>query len=187
MEFDLNDDVSIVIAKSINDGKYQSVVSAVADKDNGLDDAFKARFNSFFRVVCKKEAWISAFYSVFEEMRKQSGITFEKIITRLYEETGEVEPGFASKILACIDTDKPIWEKYVLNCIGLTLKGTGEERVQNAVALYAEIEKWYESLLSEENTQAFIKEFSYLFPSDMKISPVKKIDFYLWAVKECSK
>ena len=51
-----------------------------------------------------------------------------------------MEASFSSKMLANIDASKPVWDKYVLQNLGLELTGkTPNEKLDNAIALYRQI------------------------------------------------
>ena len=75
-------------------------------------------------------------YKLIEEI-KNSSPTFETIIRTLYRETGNVEASFSSKMLATINADMPVWDRYVVNNLCLNPKGkTKEEQLQCAIDLY---------------------------------------------------
>ena len=85
-------------------------------------------------------------------------------------------------MLATIDSSKPIWDQYVLQNLGLKLTGrTQEEKLQNAKALYQQIENWYEAYLPTDEAQKNIAEFDRMLPDYAWISNTKKIDCLLWS------
>ena len=87
--------------------------------------------------IRRNEKWRQHYYDLFAKAKTER-FSFEQIITELYRLTGNVEASFSSKMLATIDASKPIWDQYVLQNLGLELMGkTQEEKLQNAVALYA--------------------------------------------------
>ena len=102
----------------------------------------------------------------------------------LYVETGNIEASFSSKMIATIDSDKPIWDQYVLQ-MGLELKGKNpRERVENAILIYDRIERWYKDYLTTEEARKNIKEFDRWLPSYSWIPDIKKIDYLLWSKRE---
>ena len=111
--------------------------------------------------------------------------SFGRIITELYELTGNIEASFSSKMLATIDSSKPIWDQYVLHNLGLKLTGkTADEKLQNTIELYSKIEKWYDNYLSSAEGQRNIEVFDNLLPDYRWINDVKKIDCLLWSKRE---
>ena len=79
------------------------------------------------------------------------------------------------------EESKPIWDQYVLQNLGLELMGkTQEEKLQNAVALYAQIVNWYADYLTTDEARKNIDEFDRLLPEYAWVSDTKKIDCLLW-------
>ena len=103
----------------------------------------------------------------------------------LYVETGNIEASFSSKMIATIAPNKPIWDQYVLQNLGLELKGkNSRERVENAILIYDRIETWYRDYLATEEARRNIVEFDRWLPSYSWIPEIKKIDYLLWSRRE---
>lgn len=87
-------------------------------------------------------------------------------------------------MLATIDSTKPIWDQYVLKNLNLELKGkTQKEKLENAIRLYSEIEKWYNDFLQTQKAVECIKVFDKIFPDYVHVSDIKKIDTILWSIR----
>ena len=85
-------------------------------------------------------------------------------------------------MLATIDPSKPIWDQYVLQNLGLELIGKSqEEKLQNAVALYDRIVKWYKEYLTTSEARENIIDFDRLLPEYAWVNDTKKIDCLLWS------
>lgn len=83
-----------------------------------------------------------------------------------------------------LDTDKPVWDKYVLMNLGKTLTGTKKEvRLNNAIALYRDIEEWYNTFLSTKEAKQWISLFDEKLTDFVWLSPTKKIDLILWSMR----
>ena len=105
---------------------------AIIMRGDPATDEFQRLFNGYYRVR-RNEAWRKAFYNLFQRA-KNEGFSFDRIIKELYQQTGNIEASFSSKMLATIDLSKPIWDQYVLQNLGLKLNGkTQEEKLQNAI------------------------------------------------------
>lgn len=99
----------------------------------------------------------------------------------MYENTGNIEPSFSSKMYATVCPDKPIWDKYVLQNLNLELKGKSKaEKLNNAITLYAEIEKWYDNFMKTDKATVWLAAFDFAWPDYTNISSIKKVDFVLW-------
>ena len=142
---------------------------------------FQKKFNAFYRVR-RDEAWRSEFYQLMEDFRKKDDPYFGEVLLRLHQRTGQIETSFASKMLATLDANMPIWDSNILRVLHLKLTGTTPElKISNAVVLYDKIRRWYQDFLQTETARIILQRFDREFPEFTDMSPTKKIDFVLWA------
>lgn len=182
INFDVNKVFQERLASSMGLDKYQYIMEQVTKTDVSSDIGFQKTFNSFY-IVRRNEAWRKVYYDYFENI-KSSSPTFASILTYLYECTRNIEPSFSSKMLASIFPDKPIWDRHVVQNLNLELAGiTKQERLANAVVLYANIEKWYENFLQTNKAKECIEAFDHMLPDYRHISNIKKIDSILWSIR----
>ena len=170
------------LAASIGLDKYQYIMGQVNNTNVATNTDFQRTFNGFY-IVRRNEHWRNCYYEYFESV-KNGNPTFESIITYLCEHTGNIEPSFSSKMLATIFPEKPIWDRYVVQNLNMQLTGTTkEEKLKNAIILYANMEKWYIDFLNSEKGKECIKEFDSILPDYKEISNIKKIDSVLWSIR----
>ena len=182
MSFDVSKIFQERLASSMGLDKYQYIMEQVSTTNVAADTDFQRIFNGFY-IVRRNETWRKVYYEHFESV-KNSTPTFASIITYLYEYTGNIEPSFSSKMLATIQPEKPIWDRYVVQNLNIQLTGTTkEEKLKNAIMLYAEMEKWYAHFLKTEKGKECIAEFDRVLPDYKGISQIKKIDSILWSIR----
>lgn len=170
------------LAASMGLDKYRYIMEQVNNTNVATNTDFQRAFNGFY-IVRRNEHWRKCYYEYFESVKKANP-TFESILTYLYEHTGNIEPSFSSKMLATIFPEKPIWDRYVVQNLNMQLTGTTkEEKLRNAIILYANMEKWYDNFLISEKGKECIKEFDSILPDYKEISNVKKIDSVLWSIR----
>ena len=170
------------LATGIGLDKYAYIMKMVHEKNVSKDEDFQRVFNNFYRVRRNLD-WRKKYYQFFEE-NKDKKISFADIISWLYDQTGNIEASFSSKMFATIYPNKPIWDKYVLENLGLKPMGKNEkERLDNAVEVYTSIENWYNDFLKTDNAKECINAFNKILPSYRWVSDVKKIDFFLWSIR----
>lgn len=170
-------------ARSLGLDRYAALVRTAGEKDVSRDPDFQRAFNAFYRIRRGAE-WQKAYYQLFERARRER-LSFADVIRALYEKTGNVEASFSSKMIATLDPDKPVWDRYVLRNLELELKGGNpEERIGSAVSVYEQIVKWYQGYLSTDEAKKNIAAFDQRLPSYAWISAVKKIDYLLWSRRE---
>ena len=182
MSFDVSKIFQERLASSMGLDKYQYIMEQVSTVNVAVDNDFQRIFNGFY-IVRRNEIWRKVYYEHFESV-KNSTPTFASIITYLYEYTGNIEPSFSSKMLATIQPEKPIWDRYVVQNLNIQLTGTTkEEKLKNAIMLYAEMEKWYAHFFETEKGKECITEFDRVLPDYKGISPIKKVDSILWSIR----
>lgn len=182
MNFDVNKVFQDRLAASMGLDKYNFIMDRVWKSNVSLDADFQRIFNDFY-IVRRNEEWRKVYYGYFEKMKTETP-TFANILTYLYEQTGNIEPSFSSKMLATIYPNQPIWDQYVVQNLNLELVGkTKAERLQNAIALYSEIEKWYASFMQTPKATECVEAFDRLLPDYKHISNIKKIDSILWSIR----
>ncbi len=171
------------IAESMGFEKYKQIMVMVRKINVSKDPVFQRTFNAFYRVRRNSE-WRKTYYDLFEKA-KGSSPSFEFIIRTMYEATGNIEASFSSKMLATINADMPIWDRYVVQNLCLHMKGRSKEDQLNcAIDLYDQMIRWYDGFLQTENGRDCIREFDRTLPGYAWMSDVKKIDFYLWSLRD---
>ena len=166
------------IAESMGFDKYKMIIENVRKVDVSADLDFQRTYNGFYRIRRNAE-WRAAYYGLFEEI-KNSNPTFEQIIRTLYRDTGNIEASFSSKMLATVDVNKPIWDRYVASNLCLNLKGkTKDEQLECAIDLYNQMICWYEDFVKTENGKECSAEFNKILPdyawmSDVVVRQIKR-------------
>jgi len=161
---------------------------------NPTDYEYQKRFCAMYKIsgAGKSKEWKKAFFEVFAKYKKEAEkreISFEEVLRSLESKdcmSSKCEAVFASKLLATLNPKKPILDSRVFNFFGVKIHGNNvNERVENSIELYAEIERKYEDYLQTQNAKDCITFFDEKFPAYKSFSDIKKIDFFIWtAVQE---
>ena len=158
--------------------KYKIITEDLYKCDVSTNTDYQTAFNSFFRVR-REDGWRKIFYSYFQKVKNKKDLKFEDILWHLYKETGNIEASFSSKMLATINHDMPIWDKFIVKKYEIKVSGKKEERVKDTIKKYYDIlEKEKEELENEEMKEA-IKEFKKDF-GEYNLSKIKILDYILW-------
>ncbi|MCC8157499.1 MAG: hypothetical protein LIO54_09525 [Oscillospiraceae bacterium] len=171
------------IEKQLNMTYYAEIMQTFRLVDVSADADFQRAFVFFYRVR-RGAAWRAAYFRRMEDAKK-SGADFAGVLTYLYEQTGNVEPSFTSKMLATLDPAMPIWDSIVLSHLGLELTGKNkEDKLQNAVAVYDQLCGWYKDFLQTPEARENIAAFDGALPRYRWLSDTKKIDFLMWGDRD---
>ena len=166
---------------------YLQIMEAASRKNFHATSEFRKKYNGFYKVRSKQSEWYDRYYDLMERQR-ESSLSFEELLRRMYEVNASVEVSFVSKLIATIDPSRPIWDQYVLKNLGLWSTWDKsrifpyEKRIELADKTYRIICEWYREFMCSEDGKACIERFDAALPHYRdKVSDVKKIDFFLWA------
>ena len=180
--FDVNEVLRRRLATSLGLESYSQIMASVRQTNIETDGGFQRMFNAFYRVR-RNEEWRKVYYHLFEELKVNTP-SFDYIIRYMYERTGNIEASFSSKMLATLCPSEPIWDRYVIENLGLKLEGKNkEEQLNNAILLYRDIKNWYCDFLTTEKAKECVAAFDEFLPDYCWISPIKKIDCFLWSIR----
>lgn len=97
--------------------------------------------------------------------------------------TSSLEASFSSKMLATINTDMPVLDKFVLENVNLKLPyNTAQNRFKKIVSIYDQLTEHFHEFKTTEENEYLIHKFSELYP-DYNISNTKMIDLILWQTR----
>lgn len=200
-------DPKTVMQKSLEDccglTAYSETLK-LREKDVSTDAEYQKNFTSYYRVRRDKE-WLRKYYKYLQKNKDNEDITFETILRYLYKtphkvkksskhpdgKAKTVEVSFSSKMLATIKPDKyPVWDKQVIKALGITVYESlnDEDKIKNSIEAYKELTEKINDYAESDEGKECISLFDEVFPKYKDISPLKKIDFYLWNIgKDSSK
>ena len=173
------------------------ITLTLRDLNVATDVEYQKNYTSYYRVR-RDEAWLIKYYSFMETYKNDNTLNFETILRYLsniphkvkvsrvnpsgYATT--VEASFASKMLATINPDFPIWDSQVVAALGYDVVPTlrGEDKIRAYVEAYANLKKEVDDFIHTSDGVACLSLFDAQFPRYAYINPVKKIDYFLWNI-----
>lgn len=149
-----------------------------------LDTNFQRLFVGFYRV--RRDAFFRKIYFELMKTAKEEKLNFSEILVKIFEQTGRIEPSFSSKLLATIAPEYPIWDRYILEKLGLENKRyfkNKDEQIRYCVGTYNKIVNWYRMFLEQNQAKELIDYFDSTYQEYLGISDIKKMDFILWSYR----
>ena len=164
-------------------GKYWKVQRAFASTDVAHDRAFQKSFNGFYRVR-RGASWQAAFFGLLQRSRQERP-SFAATLRTLHRDTGRVEASFASKLVATIDPNQPVIDRFVLANLGLRLPSTRllELRLKGIIDIHESIHCSYATFLGTGPGERLVAAFEQSFPG-FPVTPVKMLDLVLWQQRD---
>jgi len=164
---------------------YDYIIRQYKTTDISTDLDFQRKYTYFYKIRRNAE-WRKKYYAFFEKSKYNSDINFEFILRSIFELTGRIEASFASKLLATIKPEMPIWDSIVLSKLHIkpSQNPDQQERLKETIAIYGSICSWYNRFQLTDENRDFISAFDAAFPDFTHFSRVKKIDFLIWGSKD---
>lgn len=151
-----------------------------------LTEQFKRHFTFFYRVR-RPEAWLSRYYDLLEEVRREDNPTFGSVLRRVDSfSDGRVEMSFSSKLLAIVRPELPIWDSQVRKTLGLRELSSSQSadlstREREAEDRYSELCGICDGLLRNPMVKREIEKFRSALPERArKVSDMKLLDCFTW-------
>lgn len=167
-----------------------------------LTEEFKEKFKKFYGMKrCNfSDNFYDKYFEYLDNNRKMNNpdyknIEFDKVIKYIWNTntSKRVEASFSSKLLASINSDKPVWDTNVFSRLHLTKIASikdKDKQIEKTIEKYndltEEINKQFNQFNNKEKcirifNEFFNEEFDNI--NDLEyISTMKKIDFILWSL-----
>ena len=171
--------------KNIENGveKYIKIMNIFHNVNVSIDNEFQHLFKTYYQLKHRRINEFSNCYFTFMENHKKKIPSFICTLNNLYE-FDRLEISFASKLLATIDPNLPIWDKYVKNYFGLESPPNDivkrEDKVIHANSLYEILKQKYIEFFSTDESNLLIKLFDEHYPNN-NFTQIKKIDFIIYS------
>ena len=164
--------------------KYLYIMDELHKRDVSNSVDFQKIYNGFYRMGRRTPEFYQVYYEYMEK-HKSSQIAFEDVLNHLYNNTSRIEASFASKLLATINPDMPVWDENVLSQLSLQRPHLGqsnkEKQLNESVRTFFILLEWYLGFLKTINAKEVIRIFDDFYPNT-SITDVKKIDIALWSM-----
>jgi len=164
--------------------KYKEIMARFNEPGDLVSDTiFKRSYKGYYKIR-RNDEFCDFYFSILQNNRGNKDITFDYVLSTLFEKFNMVEASFSSKLIATINPDLPIWDSFVLknlkNQLGSKIKG--KDKIQQSIIKYDNLKKWYEDNLATDQYRNLITIFDQRFP-DSGISDLKKVDLILWQIR----
>jgi hypothetical protein len=183
-----------VLMKSLEDACGLTAYKKTLDKGNINSIDYQKNFTNYYRVR-RDACWLEKFYAFLEKNKDNTSITFKEILMELssWEHNIKksknnpngvgktIEASFASKLLATINPNYPIWDSQVVRALNISIIDE-DDKITTYVKAYSDLCKAIKNYIESEEGKVAIVLFNKQFPNYEWVSNYKKIDFYLWNI-----
>ena len=165
--------------------KYQCIMNLFTACENfNHDFYFQKKFKGFYRVR-RNQDFCDVYFKFLNDHKVNEAITFGETLKHIYDKMNRVEASFASKLVATVNPNLPVWDKEVLNSIGSELNKSyviDTDRIESCVEKYEAMKYWYNEKLASVEGEEFVEKFDNRYPNT-NLTNLKKIDLILWQTR----
>ena len=162
--------------------KYCRLQESLSRVDVRSDGDFQRAFKSFYQVR-RGADFCEPFFSILYREKNNPAPSFGEVLAEIHDRTGRVEASFSSKLVATIDADLPVWDRHVLDNLGLRPPYSSmnpQRRLSRCSELYSEILAWTSAAIRQAWFGEWQRRFDTAFPQFTHFSDTKKLDLLLW-------
>ncbi len=161
--------------------KYCWIQKNLTNIDVSINKIFQNKFIYFYKIR-RNQVWLQHYFSLLERV-KFNEINFKNALEYMLQHTGRYEASFVSKLVATVDPELPVIDKFVLKNVGLRLPyATAKNKKAKIIEIYEKLEKIFPAFLNTENGLYLVKRFSEKFPY-VSITQTKMVDLVLWQTR----
>lgn len=165
---------------------YLKLLRMYNETDVSQNIEFQHLFTWFYRIRRSAE-WLDGYYKVFEDFKTRGEVTIKDILVAIsnlvHNGRTSLELSFASKMLATMQPDMPIWDSLVRDRLQLQsppILSDMNSRIDAATEAYNLLIHKTQSLLSDAKIALEIKKIDSLLPEYSHMTAMRKLDFMLW-------
>ena len=177
--------------------RYDFLQKKLLTTDISTHGKYQTTFKGFYSVGHQQPAWYEAFFLILEREKCNHKISFREVLEEMWHKTKRIEASFSSKLVATINPSKPVWDKYVLQHLGLraqsekigritTRKKDIESyrlRISETEHLHSCIQEKAEASLQCDGFREWKRRFNKKFPQFVHFTDIKKLDLFYWQLR----
>jgi hypothetical protein len=161
--------------------KYCWIQNSLINTDVTINQIFQKKFSNFYRIR-RNAIWKQYYFSLLERAKIEKN-TFEIALEEILQHTGRYESSYISKLVATINPELPVIDKFVLKNVGLKLPyAITKNRKVKIIEVYNKLIKEFEAFLKTEMGEYLVRRFTENFPW-ANITQTKMVDLVLWQTR----
>ena len=168
-------------------GKYDYLQRSLRACDVATSPEYRSAFIGYYRMGLKSRTWYDLFFSILGREKSGDTVSFGAVLEEILRKTGRLEASFSSKLVATIDANLPVWDRYVLHNLGLKAPSPShdtEHRLHSCIELYSSIQSWSSRAIQPDGFGEWRSRFDCRFPQFRHFTDIKKLDLLLWQSRQ---
>lgn len=172
-------------SREIADGLlvYRWLQARVRLRRFSKDPVFRSVFSDFYRLNMRPAAVQRAVLAELHGSSRRGRVSYASTLSRLYNVCGSVEASFASKIVASLDPDGPVIDRWVLRNTAIELpRSVSPNRLRETALAYERLDRLCGEFLRSPVGRYLVRRFTARHRAP-GITEMKMLDFVLWQTR----
>ena len=167
---------------------YNYLRDSLLDTNVIEDNRYKIRFKRYYAMDKQRwdSKWDKLYFSLLEHGKNNKEISFHTTLELLYAITGKVQTSFSSKLIATVNPEMPVYDKWVRKNLGLKVPYSGmkdDRRIPRFVTMHSELQSKAVEMTQDINFEKLRTRFNQTFPQYECFTDIKKLDLFLWQAR----
>jgi hypothetical protein len=165
--------------------RYDRLCRDLRKVDVTVDARYKMAFSGFYKLR-RNDEWRNHYFALLEREKHNLEIDASDVLESLYELTGQVEASFATKLVATINPNEPVYDKHVRDHLKLKVLSWGhppDRRIQHFRSVFQQLRERIRELRHEPRVREMVVMFDEAFPQYAHFTETKKVDLLLWQLR----
>jgi hypothetical protein len=165
-------------------GRYRRLQASIHSTGFSADQSFRKAYCSFYGITPFRDTqWQQHYFNLLVEAT-HTPPDFTTTLRELNNRTGVVEASFTSKLVASVNTNRPVIDTWVLLNAELELPDrNAPTRLADIATLYATLDIKMHAYLSTDDGQYLVAQFTNRYGTE-RITEMKMLDFVLWQTRD---
>ena len=164
-------------------GRYDYLQHSLRVCNVAISPEYQKTFKGYYQMKQRPRTWYDLLFSILEREKRNGAISFRTVLKEVFDETKRLEASFCSKLIATIDANLPVWDRHVLNNLGLKGPPTNRDsayRLRHCVEVYSRINTRSSNVILQDGFREWRRRFDDAFPRFRHFTDIKKLDLFLW-------
>ncbi|WP_063685971.1 hypothetical protein [Bradyrhizobium stylosanthis] len=161
--------------------QYDRLQKTLYETDVSIDQGYQRDFADFYRLRGSR-SFRKSYFALLNTEKTEKNSDFERVLQAILDDCNQVHASFASKLLATVNADLPVYDREVLKRLRLSSYAGGSvaARMERGAERYRAICRFHNLAKDEPLFSALTGEFNVAFPEFTHFTGTKKLDLMLW-------
>lgn len=161
--------------------QYDRLQKTLHTTDVSIDDGYQRDFADFYKLR-GSQSFRQSYFGLLNAEKARKNFDFVRVLQAILDCCNQVHASFASKLLATVNANLPVYDREVLKRLRLSNYAGGSiaVRMRRGAERYQAICRFHDLAKNDPLFSLLVGEFNGAFPEFAHFTSTKKLDLILW-------